>query len=84
MFITVMYYEFITLRMFLTDTLTSCQRKVQEAMFEVITSEASYLKSLEVLVSHFLSCPAFSSESVISKREKNILFSDILPGNSLS
>ncbi|KAA0202572.1 hypothetical protein HAZT_HAZT000590 [Hyalella azteca] len=61
------------------DTLTSGQRKVQEAMFEVITSEASYLKSLDVLVSHFLNCPAFASEAVISKREKNILFSDILP-----
>jgi hypothetical protein len=33
-----------------------------------------------VLVSHFLNCPAFASEAVISKREKNILFSDILPG----
>ncbi|KAF2366737.1 Dbl (DH) domain [Trinorchestia longiramus] len=61
------------------NTLTSGQRKVQEAMFEVITSEASYLKSLEVLVSHFLYCPHFSSEAILSKREKNILFSDILP-----
>lgn len=61
------------------NTLSSCQRKVQEAMFEVITSEASYLKSLEVLVSHFFNCPSFGLNGVLSKRDKNILFSDILP-----
>ena len=61
------------------NTLNSCQRKVQEAMFEVITSEASYLKSLEVLVTHFFNCPSFATESIITKREKNTLFSDILP-----
>ena len=61
------------------NTLSSVQRKVQEAMFEVITSEASYLKSLNVLVNHFLQCPHFASETIITKREKNTLFSDILP-----
>ena len=29
-------------------------KKLQEAMFEVISSEASYLKSLNILVSHFV------------------------------
>lgn len=28
-------------------------------MFEVITSEASYLKSLDILVSHFMLCKEF-------------------------
>ena len=52
-------------------------------MFEVITSEASYLKSLNVLVSHFMQCPQFNPENenaVLTKREKHVLFSDILPG----
>ena len=50
-------------------------------MFEVITSEASYLKSLEVLVSHFMNCPDLSkNDEVLSRRDKTTLFSDILPG----
>ncbi|KAK2705635.1 hypothetical protein QYM36_015873 [Artemia franciscana] len=57
-------------------------KKKQEAMFEVITSEASYLRSLNILVKHFMSCPEFncdSSQSVLSKRDKHLLFSDLLP-----
>ena len=51
-------------------------------MFEVITSEASYLKSLEILASHFMNSPDFSSndDAILSHRDKNVLFSDILPG----
>lgn len=36
------------------ESITDEERKRQEAMFEVITSEASYLKSLDILVSHFM------------------------------
>lgn len=53
-------------------------------MFEMITSEASYLKSLNVLVTHFVQCPEFTidegEDAVLSRRERHILFSDILPG----
>lgn len=58
---------------------------MQEAMFEMITSEASYLKSLNVLVTHFVQCRAFVEEgedAVLSRRERHILFSDILPGET--
>ncbi|GAB6019068.1 hypothetical protein CHUAL_000694 [Chamberlinius hualienensis] len=66
------------------SSITHAQRNVQEAMFEVITSEASYLKSLNILINHFMLCPMFlhnefSSECVLSKRERHVLFSDVLP-----
>lgn len=66
----------------LLNEISSQERKMQEAMFEMITSEASYLKSLNVLVTHFVQCRAFVEEgedAVLSRRERHILFSDILP-----
>ncbi|XP_028394299.1 rho guanine nucleotide exchange factor 5-like isoform X2 [Dendronephthya gigantea] len=65
----------------LLDNVTAEQRKQQEAIFEVISSEASYLKSLNLLVDHFLKSPAFSSDSndpVLSKHEVSELFSNIM------
>jgi hypothetical protein len=63
------------------EQLTDGEKKVQEAMFEIITSEASYLKSLKVLISVFLMAPEFSAElsdqCVISRRDRQILFSNI-------
>lgn len=57
------------------------ERKIQEAMFEIITSEASYLKSLNVLVDVFLMSPEFSSEHsdrcVMNRSERHVLFSNI-------
>jgi hypothetical protein len=54
-------------------------------MFEVITSEASYLKSLNVLIWHFAQSPKLIGDppyvgpgGVIGKRDHRILFSDIL------
>ncbi|RXG59234.1 Rho guanine nucleotide exchange factor 26, partial [Armadillidium vulgare] len=63
------------------DKISNQEKKLQEAMFEVITSEASYLNSLEVLVSHFMNCEELTEpdDPVISRRDKNVLFSDILP-----
>ena len=51
-------------------------------MFEVLTSEASYLKSLNILVSHFMGAEEFNQEHVLSQRDKNTLFSDILAGKN--
>ena len=55
------------------------EKKLQEAMFEVISSEASYLKSLNILISHFVQSTQFSSDSsVLSKRDQRILFSEVI------
>ena len=45
---------------------------------QVISSEASYLKSLNILISHFIQSPKFSGDSsVLSKRDQRILFSEV-------
>uniref|UniRef100_A0A2C9L2K1 Rho guanine nucleotide exchange factor 26 n=1 Tax=Biomphalaria glabrata TaxID=6526 RepID=A0A2C9L2K1_BIOGL len=65
----------------LLQTLSDQEKKIQEAMFEIMTSEASYLKSLKVLINVFVLAPEFSAESsdkgVISRRDRQILFSNI-------
>ena len=38
-------------------------KKLHEAMFEVITSEASYLKSLNILMKHFAQSPKLSGNT---------------------
>ncbi|KAL5969455.1 Rho guanine nucleotide exchange factor 16 [Taenia solium] len=43
----------------LVTSLTRHEIQLQEAMFEVITSEASYYRSLQVLIDHFYSAPEF-------------------------
>ena len=59
--------------------ITLDQKKLQEAMFEVISSEASYLKSLNILISHFVQSSQFSGDtSVLSKRDQRILFSEVI------
>lgn len=45
-------------------------------MFEVLTSETSYLRSLRVLTEHFLSSRELEETMII--REKKTLFSNIL------
>ena len=63
----------------LLKTISSEDKKLQEAMFEVISSEASYLKSLNILISHFVQSSKFSAEtSVLSKRDQRILFSEVI------
>ncbi|KAK3096874.1 hypothetical protein FSP39_004312 [Pinctada imbricata] len=63
------------------DSVTSHERKIQESMFEIITSEASYLKSLNVLIDVFLMSQEFSSEHshkcVITRQERHVLFSNV-------
>ena len=45
----------------------------------MISSEASYLKSLNILISHFVQSDQFSGEgAVVSKRDQRILFSEAL------
>uniref|UniRef100_A0A3Q2ZBV5 Neuronal guanine nucleotide exchange factor n=1 Tax=Hippocampus comes TaxID=109280 RepID=A0A3Q2ZBV5_HIPCM len=48
---------------------------MQEAMFELITSEASYYKSLEILETHFLRNPSLIN--TLSQSDMHFLFSNI-------
>uniref|UniRef100_A0AAQ4RDJ6 Rho guanine nucleotide exchange factor 15b n=1 Tax=Gasterosteus aculeatus aculeatus TaxID=481459 RepID=A0AAQ4RDJ6_GASAC len=58
------------------EQLTPEQCKYQESMFEVLTSETSYLRSLRVLTEHFLSSRELEETMII--RDKKTLFSNIL------
>ncbi|XP_063786820.1 rho guanine nucleotide exchange factor 15-like isoform X2 [Pseudophryne corroboree] len=64
------------------DNMTNEQKKMQESMFEVLTSEASYLRSLNVLTEHFLESRELEDSLII--REKKILFSNILKVKEVS
>lgn len=69
------------------NTLTESELKRQEAMFEVITSEASYLRSLNILINNFVTAPEFSLKSplcIISRNEKHHLFSNIVSVRAVS
>ncbi|KAK5869087.1 hypothetical protein PBY51_010047 [Eleginops maclovinus] len=58
--------------------LTQLQQKeviMQEAMFELVTSEASYYKSLEVLETHFLRNPVLTN--TLSQSDMHFIFSNI-------
>uniref|UniRef100_A0A915ARH7 DH domain-containing protein n=3 Tax=Parascaris univalens TaxID=6257 RepID=A0A915ARH7_PARUN len=65
----------------LLETLSDEEKKLQEAFFEVITSEASYLRSLNILITHFMAAPEMlgskGTSSVISNEERKHLFSNI-------
>lgn len=58
------------------STLSRKEIKLQEAMFELVTSEASYYKSLEILVYHFMKSEQLSE--ILSPIEKHHIFSNIL------
>lgn len=66
--------------MFLLDTLQPRERKLQEAKFELITSEASYFKSLTVLEKHFVNSYSMNDETILSKNDRKILFGNVNPG----
>lgn len=63
---------------FVLGTLNIVQKKLQEAKFEMITSEASYLNSLNVLTGHFI--PSLSNCEFLTPEEFNILFGKIPAG----
>ncbi|XP_010903400.2 rho guanine nucleotide exchange factor 15 isoform X1 [Esox lucius] len=58
------------------EKLSPEQCKYQESMFEVLTSEASYLRSLKVLTEHFLDSRELDEVLII--RDRKTLFSNIL------
>lgn len=63
------------------STLNSHQMKLQEAKFEMITSEASYLNSLNVLMDHFAASLKHCEQ--ILPEERDILFGKIAPGENV-
>lgn len=68
-----------TLCLSLPATLTPTEKRIQEAKFEIITSEASYLKSLNLLKSHFMNHPAFRDVNILSAADRKTLFSYTIP-----
>ncbi|XP_060049779.1 ephexin-1 isoform X4 [Erinaceus europaeus] len=58
------------------DILQPEEVKLQEAMFELVTSEASYYKSLSLLVSHFMDNERL--RKLLHPSEAHILFSNVL------
>ncbi|XP_029975493.1 rho guanine nucleotide exchange factor 15 [Salarias fasciatus] len=58
------------------EQLTAEQCKYQESMFEVLTSETSYLRSLRVLTEHFMDSRELEDTMII--RDRKTLFSNIL------
>ena len=52
------------------------KRGAQQAMFELVTSEASYYKSLNLLVSHFMENERL--KKILHPSEAHILFSNVL------
>lgn len=59
----------------LLKTLEPKETILQEAMFELVTSEASYYKSLELLETHFLRNPLLVN--TLSQSDMHFLFSNI-------
>lgn len=59
-------------------TLNPYQKKLQEAKFEILTSEASYLNSLNVLNDHFIT--SFNLNPLITAEECHILFAYVAAG----
>ncbi|XP_027731009.1 ephexin-1 isoform X2 [Vombatus ursinus] len=58
------------------DILQPEEIRLQEAMFELVTSEASYYKSLSLLVSHFMDNERL--KKILHPSESHILFSNVL------
>ncbi|XP_063298449.1 ephexin-1 isoform X1 [Pelobates fuscus] len=56
------------------DILSPPQIKLQEAMFELVTSEASYYKSLRLLVSHFMDSERL--KATLHQSESHFIFSN--------
>jgi neuronal guanine nucleotide exchange factor len=64
----------------LLPTLDPAERRLQEAIFEIVSSEASYLKSLNVLVFHFASSAHLSAgpNSLLSPEDRAAIFSNVV------
>ncbi|XP_051787268.1 rho guanine nucleotide exchange factor 19 isoform X2 [Erpetoichthys calabaricus] len=59
----------------LLDTFSNQERKLQEAKFELVTSEASYIRSLSIAVDHFMCSRELSD--CLGAQERQWLFSKL-------
>ncbi|CAN9513703.1 unnamed protein product [Ophioblennius macclurei] len=64
------------------DDLSEDQRRLQEVRFEVVTSEASYCRSLDIVVEYFVKSKQLGS--ILSNQQKNCLFSRLTDVRAIS
>lgn len=62
-------------------TMSSSDRALQESKFEILTSEVSYLKSLNILITLFVE--SLELAAALQPEERAALFSNILEGKHI-
>ncbi|XP_039268208.2 uncharacterized protein LOC120343153 [Styela clava] len=58
--------------------LTNDEMKLQQAQFEVVTSQASYMRSLNILIDHFSRDSSMENSDILPKKQRKELFSNII------
>ncbi|XP_034729989.1 trichohyalin isoform X2 [Etheostoma cragini] len=64
------------------EELTEDQRRLQEVRFEVVTSEASYCRSLDIVVEHFVKSKQLGA--LLTSQDRNWLFSRLADVRAVS
>ncbi|XP_070691256.1 trichohyalin isoform X1 [Pempheris klunzingeri] len=64
------------------EVLTEDQRRLQEVRFEVVTSEASYCRSLDIVVEHFVKSKQLGA--LLTTQDRNWLFSRLADVRAIS
>uniref|UniRef100_H3CS97 Uncharacterized protein n=1 Tax=Tetraodon nigroviridis TaxID=99883 RepID=H3CS97_TETNG len=64
------------------EELTEDQRRLQEVRFEVVTSEASYCRSLDIVVEHFVKSKQLGA--LLGNQDRNWLFSRLADVRAIS
>ncbi|XP_035018466.2 trichohyalin isoform X2 [Hippoglossus stenolepis] len=64
------------------DDLSEDQRRLQEVRFEVLTSEASYCRSLDIVVEHFVKAKQLGA--LLTTQDRNWLFSRLADVRAIS
>ncbi|XP_037129065.1 rho guanine nucleotide exchange factor 5 isoform X2 [Syngnathus acus] len=64
------------------EDLTEDKRRLQEVRFEVVTSEASYCRSLDIVVEHFVKSKQLGS--LLTTQDRNWLFSRLADVRAIS
>ncbi|KAF4526364.1 hypothetical protein B566_EDAN014102 [Ephemera danica] len=59
------------------DELSAEERRLAEFKYEVLAAEASFLRSIRFLESHFAHCPEFYDEEILPASDRHLLFSGI-------
>ncbi|XP_077453942.1 uncharacterized protein arhgef5 isoform X1 [Stigmatopora argus] len=64
------------------EDITEDERRLQEVRFEVVTSEASYCRSLDIVVEHFVKCKQLGA--LLATQDRNWLFSRLADVRAIS